>query len=77
MFNCVQIKITIFLINYKLMGVIDEYKQEKNKKIIITASKKMIEDKYKINIDDKDLLIIINNIITSICNDAMLMKNIS
>lgn len=58
------------------MGVIDEYKQEKNKKIIITASKKMIEDKYKINIDDKDLLIIINNIITSICNDAMLMKNI-
>ena len=58
------------------MGVIDEFKQEKNKKIIITASKKMIEDKYKITINDNDLLIIINNIVSSICCDAILMKNI-
>jgi len=58
------------------MGVIDEFKQEKNKKIIITASKKMIEDKYKITINDNDLLSIINNIISSICCDAILMKNI-
>jgi hypothetical protein len=58
------------------MGVIEEFKQEKNKKIIITASKKMIEDKYKININDNELDIIINNIISSICCDAILMKNI-
>ena len=58
------------------MGVIDEFKQEKNKKIIITASKKMIEDKYKMTINDNDLLIIINNIVSSICCDAILMKNI-
>ena len=44
------------------MGVIDEFKQEKNKKIIITASKKMIEDKYKMTINDNDLLIIINKL---------------
>jgi len=58
------------------MGVIDEFKQEKNKKVIISASKKMIEDKYKIIINDNELLLIINNIISSICSDAMLMKNI-
>ena len=58
------------------MGVIDEFKQEKNKNIIITASKKMIEDKYKMTINDNDLLIIINNIVSSICCDAILMKNI-
>jgi len=58
------------------MGVIDDFKQEKNKKAIIVASEKMINDKYKINIDNKELIIIIENIIISICNDAILIKNI-
>jgi len=58
------------------MGVIDDFKQEKNKKAIIIASEKMINDKYKINIDNKELIIIIENIIISICNDAILIKNI-
>ena len=58
------------------MGVIDDFKQEKNKKTIIIASEKMISDKYKINIDNKELLIIIENIILSICNDAILIKNV-
>ena len=56
------------------MGVIDDFKQEKNKKTIIIASEKMISDKYNINIDNKELLIIIENIILSICNDAILIK---
>ena len=58
------------------MGVIDDFKQEKNKKAIIIASEKMINDKYKINIDNKELIIIIENIIISICNDAILIKNV-
>ena len=58
------------------MGVIDEFKQEKNKKTIIIACEKMINDKYKINIDRIDLIKIIENIITSICNDAILIKNV-
>jgi len=58
------------------MGVIDDFKQEKNKKTIIIASEKMISDKYNINIDNKELLIIIENIILSICNDAILIKNV-
>ena len=58
------------------MGVIDDFKQEKNKKNIIIASEKMISDKYNINIDNKELLIIIENIILSICNDAILIKNV-
>ena len=58
------------------MGVIDDFKREKNKKTIIIASQKMISDKYKINIDNKELLIIIENIILSICNDAILIKNV-
>jgi hypothetical protein len=36
----------------------------------------MINDKYKINIDNKELIIIIENIIISICNDAILIKNV-
>ena len=57
------------------MGIIDDFKHEKNKKTIINASEKMISDKYNINIDNNDLLIIIENIISSICSDAILIKN--
>ena len=58
------------------MGVIDDFKQEKNKKSIIIASEKMIKDKYDITIDNGELINIINGIVLSICNDAILIKNV-
>jgi len=58
------------------MGVIDDFKQEKNKKSIIIASEKMIKDKYDITIDNSELINIINGIVLSICNDAILIKNV-
>lgn len=58
------------------MGVIDDFKQEKNKKSIIIASEKMIKDKYNITIDNGELINIINGIVVSICNDVILIKNI-
>jgi hypothetical protein len=42
------------------MGVIDDFKQEKNKKSIIIASEKMLKDKYDITIDNGELINIIN-----------------
>lgn len=58
------------------MGVIDDFKQEKNKKSIIIASEKMIKDKYDITIDNGELINIINGIVLSICNDAILIKSV-
>ena len=58
------------------MGVIDDFKQEKNKKSIIIASEKMLKDKYDITIDNGELINIINGIILSICNDAILIKRV-
>ena len=58
------------------MGVIDDFKQEKNRKSIIIASEKMIKDKYDITIDNEELINIINGIVLSICNDAILIKNV-
>jgi len=58
------------------MGVIDDFKQEKNKKSIIIASEKMLKDKYDITIDNGELINIINGIILSICNDAILIKSV-
>ena len=58
------------------MGVIDDFKQEKNRKSIIIASEKMIKDKYNITIDNEELINIINGIVLSICNDAILIKNV-
>lgn len=58
------------------MGVIDDFKEDKNKNTIITASIKMIKDKYNINIEHRHLKQIIENIIISLCNDAILIKNV-
>jgi len=58
------------------MGVIDDFKQEKNRMAIIVATEKMIMDKYNITIDKLELKGIIDQIILSICNDAILIKSV-
>lgn len=58
------------------MGVIDDFKQEKNKIAIFVATEKMIMDKYNISIDKPELKGIIEQIILSICNDAILIKRV-
>ena len=58
------------------MGVIDDFKQEKNRIAIIIATEKMIMDKYNITIDKLELKGIIEQIILSICNDAILIKKV-
>jgi hypothetical protein len=57
------------------MTVVDDFKSEKNKNIIIQASSKMLLDKYKLSLNPEVLLNIINIIITSMCKDAILMNN--
>ena len=57
------------------MTVVDDFKSEKNKNIIIQASNKMLVDKYKLSLTPEVLLNIINTIITSMCKDAILMNN--
>jgi len=59
------------------MGVIEDFKTEKNINLIFTAASKMIKDKYSdIETTDSDLLNIINSIKITICSDAMLIKKI-
>jgi hypothetical protein len=58
------------------MGVIDDFKQEKNKMVINIATEKMIMDKYNLNIDKSELKGIVEQVIISICNDAILIKRI-
>lgn len=59
------------------MGVIDDFKTEKNINLIFTAASKMIKDKYSdIETSDSDLLNIINNIKITICSDVILIKKI-
>ena len=54
------------------MGVIDEFKSEKNIKIIFNAAEKMINDKYNsLNIAQNDIMNMIGNTINSICSDAI------
>jgi len=57
------------------MTVVDDFKSEKNKNIIIQASNKMLYDKYKLSLSPEVLLNIINTIIASMCKDAILMNN--
>ena len=57
------------------MAVVDDFKSEKNKNIIIQASNKMLLDKYKLSLRAEVLLNIINTIIISMCKDAVLMNN--
>ena len=56
------------------MGAIDEYKSVKNRDLLLHASVKMIKDKYNITINDPMLIKIINNIISIISNDAILIN---
>ena len=58
------------------MGVIDDFRQEKNKMVINIATEKMIMDKYNLNIDKLELKGIVEKVIISICNDAILIKRI-
>jgi len=59
------------------MGVIEDFKTEKNINLIFTAASKMIKDKYSdIETSDSDLLNIINSIKITICSDAILIKKI-
>ena len=59
------------------MGVIDDFKTEKNINLIFTAASKMIKDKYyDIKTSDRDLLNIINSIKITICSDFVLIKKI-
>jgi hypothetical protein len=57
------------------MTVIDDFKSDKNKNLIIQASNKMLADKYNISLNPEILLNIINSIITSMSKDAILMNN--
>lgn len=56
------------------MGILEEYKSTKNRDILLNASIKMIKDKYNISISDAVLSKIINNIISVISNDAILLN---
>lgn len=59
------------------MGVIDEFKSEKNVKIIFNAAEKMINDKYNsLNITQNDIMNIVGNTINSICSDAILLNKV-
>ena len=59
------------------MGVIDEFKSEKNIKIIFNAAEKMINDKYNsLNIAQNDIMNMIGNTINSICSDAILLNKV-
>jgi len=72
LFSILQLSCVLYL----AMGVIEDFKQEKNKKSIIIASEKMIKDKYDITIDNAELINIINAVVLSICNDAILIKSV-
>ena len=57
------------------MTVIDDFKSDKNRNLIIQASNKMLADKYKLSLNTEILINIINSIITSMSKDAILMNN--
>jgi len=57
------------------MAIIDEFKSEKNRGLIIQASTKMLLEKYNITLNADVLLGIIHAIITTMSKDAVLMNN--
>ena len=57
------------------MSIIDEFKGEKNRNLIIQASNKMLLDKYNLSLRTDLLISIINTIIASMSKDAILMNN--
>lgn len=56
------------------MAIVDEFKSEKNRSLILQASNKMLQDKYKLSLNTDILTNIINAIITSMSKDAILMN---
>lgn len=57
------------------MAIVDEFKSDKNRGLIIQASTKMLFDKYKLSLNADVLVSIINAIISSMSKDAILMNN--
>ena len=57
------------------MAIIDEFKSEKNRSLIIQASTKMLQDKYRLSLNAETLTNIMNAIISAMCKDAILMNN--
>ena len=57
------------------MGIIDEFKSEKNRNLIVQASTKMLLEKYNLSLNADVLLGIIQAIITTMSKDAVLMNN--
>lgn len=56
------------------MAIVDEFKSEKNRSLILQASNKMLQDKYKLSLNTDILTNIINAIIVSMSKDAILMN---
>jgi len=56
------------------MAIVDEFKSPKNRNLILQASNKMLQDKYKLVLNANILTNIINAIITSMSKDAILMN---
>ena len=57
------------------MAIIDEFKSEKNRSLIIQASTKMLFEKYNLYLNADVLQNIIQAIITAMSKDAVLMNN--
>jgi hypothetical protein len=57
------------------MAIIDEFKSEKNRNLIVQASTKMLLEKYNLSLNADVLLGIIQTIITAMSKDAVLMNN--
>lgn len=58
------------------MGVVDDFKSEKNKNMIVLATEKMLKDKYDITIEKDELNSLINNVVFTICSDVSLIKSV-
>jgi len=58
------------------MGVIDDFNSIGNKETIVYAAEKMIKAKYDITYDRDKIYNILNSIVSSICSDAILIKNV-
>jgi hypothetical protein len=56
------------------MAIIDEFKSDKNRNLIIQASTKMLLDKYRLSLNTETLTNIMNAIISAMSKDAILMN---
>lgn len=57
------------------MAIIDEFKSDKNRSLIIQASTKMLLDKYRLSLNAETLTNIMNAVISAMSKDAILMNN--